>query len=153
MEHEIITINDTKVGVDKGIKSIYDFKVKYRQPGKHERTPKHIHLIVDLCMKRTGNEGLTLKFMRRLLSILKGVQPETQFPPTLQFYRRNNGRWYRELNEFGEYPVDFLMVIFELIMIQEKTNYPDGILNRRVFESFIRGDDIYKVVTTATHRW
>ena len=49
--------------------------------------------------------------------------------------------------------VEFIVIVTELIMIQEKTNYPTGNLNVKVFERFRdKHDDIFAVVSAATFR-
>ena len=41
--------------------------------------------------------------------------------------------------------MEFLAAIFDLIMIQEKTNYPNGVINRKLFEAFVNEKDIFSV--------
>ena len=47
------TENGTEIYVTKGTKSPYNFRVSYREPGKRRKTPKHIHIIIDLYTKRS----------------------------------------------------------------------------------------------------
>ena len=54
------TEENVKILIIPGKKSEKDFIVKYQQPGKRIRTPKHIHLIIDLFLKKTFNRELTL---------------------------------------------------------------------------------------------
>lgn len=42
--------------------------------------------------------------------------------------------------------------ITELIMIQEKTNYPQGVMNLNLFRLFRNEADIFSVVSAATFR-
>lgn len=147
------TKNGIIIGVLKGRKSLYNFKVKYRQPGKVERTPKHIHVIIDLYMKLVGDEQLTMKLVDHIIEdIILKVKPATTFPPSLQVFKPIRANQYRDLNHYGEYPVDFLLVTTELIQIQEKTNYPEGTLNLRLFRLFRQKADIFSVVSAATFR-
>jgi hypothetical protein len=37
-------------------------------------------------------------------------------------------------------------------MIQERTNYPEGVLNLQLFQKFRDGEDIFSVVSAATFR-
>ena len=46
----------------------------------------------------------------------------------------------------------FIAAIFDLIMIQEKTNYPDGTLNKLFYESFLSEKDIFSLVSAASFR-
>jgi hypothetical protein len=110
--------NGAIIGAVKGGKSLYNFKVKYQQSGKQERTPKHMHVIIDLYMKSVGNEQLTMQMVDHIIdNIILRVSPSTTFPPKLQIFQPYQADKYRELNHYGEYPVDFLLVITELIQI------------------------------------
>jgi hypothetical protein len=147
------TAEGVKVYVSKGRKSEYNFKVQYQEPGKRVRTPKHIHLIIDLYMKLTGDRELTMKLVDHIINdIILKVQPSTSKPPTLQVFSPRHVARFRKLNSYGEYSVEFLLVIAELIMIQEKTNYPDGTMNLNLFRLFQEGADIFSVVSAATFR-
>ena len=145
--------NGAVIGVVKGGKSLYNFRVKYQEQGKQERTPKHMHVIIDLYMKSVGNEALTTQMVDHIINdIILCVSPSTTFPPKLQVFQPSHAHKYRELDQYGEYPVDFLLVITELIQIQEKTNYPTGTLNLNLFRLFRKKADIFSVVSAATFR-
>ena len=142
-----------KVFVSKGEKkeSQFDFRVHYQEPNKRVRTPKHIHIIIDLYMKLSRNKELTLKLVDYLIDMMKRLKPETNFPPSLQVYNKQDLDRFKELNQYGQYSVEFIQVVTELIMIQEKTNYPTGTMNIKVFESFRnKHNDIFSVVSAAT---
>ena len=145
------TERGTIVGVSKGRKTPNDFKVLYRQTGKRIRTPKHVHLIVDLYAKLAGNRDLTMALADHLLRVQEQVHPAERYPPALQVFRTGDVFEFAALNEFGEYDIEFLLTISELIMIQEKTNYPDGHLNRDLWQAFGH-EEIFKVVSIATFR-
>lgn len=149
------TKDGVKILVSKGSKkeSSFDFRVHYQEPNKRVRTPKHIHLIIDLYMKLCLNEELTLKLVDYLINMMKKLKPVTQYPPSLQVYDKQNLSEFEELNNYGEYSVEFIVVVTELIMIQEKTNYPTGTMNVKVFERFRdKHNDIFAVVSAATFR-
>lgn len=147
------TRDGVEVYVCGGIKSPHDFRVQYHEPGKKVRTPKHIHLIVDLYMKSTGNKSLTMELVDHVIEKIIGrVAPSTSSPPALQVYAPNDVERFAELERYGEYSVEFLLTVIELIMIQEKTNYPAGNLNLKLFQLFRREADIFAVVNAATFR-
>jgi len=147
------TAEGVKVYVSKGRKSQYNFKVQYQEPGKRVRTPKHIHLIIDLYMKLTGNRSLTMQLVDHIIDqVILEVQPSTFNPPTLQVFSPQHVSKFQQLDAYGEYSVEFLLVITELIMIQEKTNYPEGTMNLNLFRLFRDGADIFSVVSAATFR-
>ncbi|MGQ9710481.1 MAG: hypothetical protein ACUVXE_08450 [Anaerolineae bacterium] len=147
------TANGVKVYVSKGGKSQYNFKVQYQEPGKRVRTPKHIHLIIDLYMKRTGDRYLTLQLVDHIINeIILKVRPSNSNPPLLQLFSPDHVTRFQTLDKYGEYSVEFLLVISELIMIQEKTNYPQGVMNLNLFRLFRDEADIFSVVSAATFR-
>jgi len=156
MPSENYTIYTTTKGdiiyVCKGKKSPLDFIVKYRSPGKRIRTPKHIHLIIDLYSKITGREILAMQFVDHIISLIQRITPATTFPPQLEFFSLEQVNVFKSLSDFGEYSVEFFLVVIELIMRQEKTNYPNGTLNLNVFEAIRQRKNIYSVVSTATFR-
>ncbi|RME59897.1 hypothetical protein D6779_03225 [Candidatus Parcubacteria bacterium] len=142
-----------EIFVEPGKKSAWDFIVRYKEPSKRMRTPKHIHIVVDLFAKRTGNRALTHQLIKHIISdIILSVQPVASYPPRLQVFSPKTIQAFQELNAFGEYSVEFLLVVVELLMLQEKTNYPDGTLNLRLFQHFLEDADIFTIVSTATFR-
>lgn len=145
------TENNTLIGVIKGGKSLYNFKVRYKEKNKQWRTPKHIHIIIDLYMKLVGNEELTMRLVDHFINnVVKKIKPSQKYPPDLQIFKIEHVLEFSDLNRYGEYPVDFLLVTNELIQIQEKTNYPDGKLNLNLLELFRKKADIFSVVSAAT---
>ena len=146
------TKKEVEILLSKGTKSEYDFIVRYREPGKRVRTPKHIHLIIDLYLKQSGNYDLTMKLVEHIIKMIQSISPSTKYPPKLQQYTKKDVLKFTKLDEYGEYPIEFLLVITELIMIQEKTNYPTGTMNLNIFKKFREGGDIFSIVSTATFR-
>ena len=135
-----------------GQKSAYDFVVRYRQPGKRMRTPKHIHIIADLYQKRGAKPGLVNDFVDHIIGIIGATAPASSYPPVLRAFDEGQIGRFAGLDDIGEYGVEFLLVVIELIMIQERTNYPNGDMNRRLFRKFRDGEDIFGVVGAATFR-
>ena len=135
-----------------GQKSAYDFVVRYRQPGKRMRTPKHIHIIADLYQKRGAKPALVNDFVDHIISIIGATAPASGYPPVLRAFDEAQIERFAGLGDIGEYGVEFLLVVIELIMIQERTNYPSGDMNRRLFRKFRDGEDIFSVVGAATFR-
>lgn len=116
--------------------SQYDFIVKYQEPGKRERTPKHIHLIVEMYVKYAHNPQLTMRLRDYFLSIFDSIKPISSYPPKLQIFDKSKIGEFEDLNKVGEFSVEFLMAATELILIQEKTNYPQGSLTRKLYADF-----------------
>jgi len=70
------TRNQVEIYVKPGSKSDCDFVVRYREPRKRQRTPKHIHLIVDLFAKRAGDPQLCHAFVSHIINnIIQKITP------------------------------------------------------------------------------
>lgn len=132
------TKENVQIGVYLGRKpeSPYDFIVKFREPGKQERTPAHVHLIVEMCVKHTHNPLFTLKLKEHILTMLKTINSVSSFPSTLQFFKPEHIELFKELDRVGEFTIEFLFVVTELLAIQEKTNYPEGSLTESLYKDF-----------------
>jgi hypothetical protein len=134
------TAQDVPIYVAPGKKSTHDFRVLFMGPYRRLRTPKHVHLIVELYVKQAFNEGLTLKLRDHLLDIFARVQPITNFPPAIQIFDPSAVTPFLLLNDVGEFSVEFFLVVNELIFIQEKTNYPQGSETQRLYRDFTLKD-------------
>ena len=136
-----------------GSKSPCDFIVKYRELGKRERTPKHIHMVVDLFMKRAADPMLTRKLLDHIVdNICLQVQPSPTNHPSLQIYAPQDALEFVSLNGAGEYSIEFLLVTLELIQTQEITNYPGGNGHHGLYTLLRNGGSIFSVVSAATFR-
>ncbi len=122
------TKDGTEIWSAKGRKteSAHDFIVKFRVRGKRERTPKHIHLIVEMYVKYAFDPDLTMKLRNQILSAFEKIKPIDYYPPKLQVFKSGDEMPFNNLDKVGEFSAEFLLVASELIMIQEKTNYPKG---------------------------
>ena len=71
LEDDIVytTKRNVKIAVYPGKKpeSPYDFIVRFQEPNKRERTPAHVHLIVEMYVKHAYNPLLTLKLRDHIL--------------------------------------------------------------------------------------
>ena len=147
------TTNNINIYIERGNKSDYDFIVRYQEPGKRVRTPQHIHIIVDLYRKREAEHHLTNAFVDHIISnIIKPSVPATSYPPALNVFDTAQISQFEGLSGISEYSVEFLLVVIELIMLQERTNYPEGALNLKLFQKFRNNEDIFSVVSAATFR-
>lgn len=147
------TSNGIEIYTEPGRKSLHDFRVRYREPGKRVRTPLHIHIIVDLYQKLSAEPKLTNDFIDHIINgVIKPIVPSTSYPPSLQVFETVHISQFEGLSGASEYSPEFLLVVIELIMIQERTNYPDGNLNLQLFQKFRNGADIFSVVSAATFR-
>ena len=101
-----------------------------------------------MYVKYAHNPALTMALRNHLLGVFDQVQPITTFPPTLQAYRPEHSGQFAELNAVGEFSVEFLLTVTELLFIQEKTNYPEGSLTKELYEAF-GVKDRYAVISRA----
>lgn len=153
------------VGVYQGSFSKYDILVKYRQrdrKGKwtYIRTPKHIHWAVDLLIKMHADREKIRKFLDFLIEIwnqtssIKSEDERKRFLDikNLLEVHKDKIKEYQDISNFGEYKIEFLILLAKLLMAQEKTNMPDAYMFRKLLEALKKGEDIFSIVSIATHR-
>jgi len=147
------TTGNVRIEVYPGSKrqSPYDFIVKFREPNKRERTPAHVHLIVEMYVKHAFNSSVTLKLREHILEMLSQVKPVTSFPPAIQYFKPEHVESFKELDKIGEFTVEFMLVAIELVAIQERTNYPTGTLTESLYKSF-GVKDRFQVIQKAVWR-
>lgn len=146
------TLNDgVQVGLSKGTKSTWDFRVHFRwTPSSRWRTPTHVHLIVDMYTKRMGNPWLTKRLVDYVLSdLVNGATAATSYPPIAPTLDPVALGRFAPLDAFGEYSIEYILTVQGLIAMSEKTNYPNGHLQADLWRSFRDGDEIYKVLGIA----
>ena len=136
--------------------SKFDIMIKYKKDGKRIRTPKHIHWVVDILMKMQGNETLTKQYLKTIQNCWKACVPLTNNDfKTLKALIEDGEKeidieQYFNLNAFGEYDVEFLYVLMELLAVQEKTNREDAYMFGKIIEELLDTDrDIFKIISTA----
>ncbi len=53
----------------------------------------------------------------------------------------------------GEYPIDFVLILLLLLMIQEKTNRADAYMFKHILDELLKDNmDIFSIVSTSTFR-
>jgi hypothetical protein len=151
--------NGTTIGIFQGSYGSnpeLDIIIKYQEPGKRVRTPKHIHWAIDLLIKREHNRELTLEFIKYLSEMWAKVEPFTskgeQQKCELHFTNSEHLQKYQALNQYGEYPVEFIGHVIELMMIEEKTGNHDAFMFKGVLDALYSGADIFQIVQKATFR-
>ena len=158
-------VNDHfQIGIYQGTLSQFDMLIRYKQLIDGEwtrpRTPKHIHWAVDILIKQHENPEATNNFLDFLLQHWTTVTPlltEEERTELLDSNRLLNevnkeSIQYEELAEHGEYSIKFLILLAKLLMVQEKTNYHEAYMFKNLLEQLKAHKDIYKIVSTATHR-
>jgi|TARA_Y100000310_G_C20696925_1_gene826361 hypothetical protein len=156
---EIKLHDGTIIGVFEGSRGAnpdHDILIKYQEEGKRVRTPKHIHWVIDLLIKKEHNKNLTLEFMRYLRGIYDRVEgfksKEDRQRCELTETTDEKLRPFEELNNYGEYKIDFIGHLIELMIKMEKNTPPEkpARVFKELMESIIDEKEIFVVVSKAT---
>ena len=147
---------DYIIYVFQGTLSQFDIVIKYKKDGKRIRTPKHIHWTVDILVKTQGNETLTKQYLKAIQNCWNTCVPlaNNDFDTLKALIEGGEEEidieQYFDLNAFGEYDVEFLYVLMELLAVQEKTNRADAYMFGKIIEELLETDrDIFKIISTA----
>lgn len=152
------------IGIYQGTLSEFDMIIRYRQlindTWTRPRTPKHIHWAVDILIKQHEKPEETRKFIDFLLEYWNTIQPITNDAErdkilnieNLKLEVNKEATDYQSLANEGEYSVKFLLLLAKLLMFQEKTNYHEAYMFKRLLEQLRGSPDIFSVISTATHR-
>ena len=133
-----------------------DIIVKYSEKGKRVRTPKHIHWAVDLLLKLQAKRDLTKEFINVLKNEWIKCNPlhkndeltlVTLVEDCIQITDISN---FKDLNNYGEYNVEFLIVLMVLLMNQEKTNRKDAYMFGKVLDALLEEElDIFMIMSAS----
>lgn len=156
------------LGVYQGSISEFDILLRYRQRDENTksgwsriRTPKHMHWAVDILLKMNNDEVKTKEFLDFLIynwnnnvHPLKTKEARDELLNVKKLSDQINleSLRYETLVDKGEYSMKFLILIARLLMIQEKTNLEKAFMFKNLLDSLRKGDDIFKIVSIATHR-
>src|SRR3990167_3270105 len=156
---EISLADGTVIGVFEGSRGAnpdHDILIKYQENGKRLRTPKHIHWVIDLLIKKEHNKELTLRFMRYLREMYDKVNAfeskEDRRRCELKETIREKLKEFEELNKYGEYKVEFIGHLIELMIKMEKNTPPEkpARVFRELMEAMIAEKEIFVIVSKAT---
>lgn len=133
-----------------------DIIVKYQEKGERVRTPKHIHWAIDLLIKKEHNRVLTKEFVKYLIDMWDKIQPfrtkAEQQRCEVRFTDPKHLKRFEPLDEFGEYPVEFIGHVIELMMLEEKTGNHEAFMFKGVLDAIYNDNDIFSVVSKASFR-
>ena len=156
---EIKLLDGTIIGVFEGSRGAnpdHDILIKYQEEGKRMRTPKHIHWVIDLLVKKEHNRQLTLEFMKYLRNKYDKVDgfknKEHREKCIIKETTAEKLKLFEELNKYGEYKVDFIGHLIELMIKMEKNTPPEkpARVFRELMDALIREKEIFVVVSKAT---
>ncbi|HOI76957.1 MAG TPA: hypothetical protein PLI06_05020 [Methanofastidiosum sp.] len=150
----------TIIGVfqgSRGSKPDLDIVVKYKDKYTRNgvRTPKHIHWVIDLLIKKEHDKKLTLEFIEYLNEMYDIIEPfktkEEQQKCELKYTTSLNLSKFEKLNCYGQYSIEFIGHIIELFSIEEKTGLENAFMFKKVLNAIKEEKDIFSIVSTATH--
>lgn len=156
---ELLLNDGTVIGVFEGSRGAnpdQDILIKYQERGKRLRTPKHIHWVIDLLIKKEHNRELTLKFMKYLRGMYNKVEcfksKEDRAKCKLKETTSEKLKPFEELNKYGEYKVDFIGHLIELMIKMEKNTPPEkpARVFKELMEAMIQEKEIFVIVSKAT---
>jgi len=156
---EIKMSDGTVIGVFEGSRGAnpdHDILIKYQEKGKRVRTPKHIHWVIDLLIKKEHNKELTLKFMKYLRTMYDQVDAfkskEDRQRCELKETTPEKLKEFDELNQYGEYTVEFIGHLIELMIKMEKNTPPDkpARVFKELIDAMIQEKEIFVIVSKAT---
>lgn len=136
-----------------------DIKVKYwdnLSKTKSGRTPKHIDWVIDILLKKEHNRELTLAFVKYLLDTYDRIEPfntkDEQQKCELKYTRADELKKFEPLNQYGQFSIEFLGCVMELLSIEEKTGSAKAHMFRDVINALLTSNDIFAITNTATFR-
>jgi hypothetical protein len=143
----------------KGDQRNLDIKVKYwdnLSKTKSGRTPKHIDWVIDILLKKEHNRELTLAFVKYLLDTYDRIEPfntkDEQQKCELKYTRADELKKFEPLNQYGQFSIEFLGCVMELLSIEEKTGSAKAHMFRDVINALLTSNDIFAITNTATFR-
>jgi len=117
------------------------------------RTPQHIHWAIDLLIKKEHKKELTKRFVKYLLEMWDKVEAfknkAEQQKCEIKYCLPEKLKEFEELNNYGEYKVEFIACVLELLMIQEKTGNAKAHMFKGVLQAIYDDKDIFSIVSKA----
>ncbi len=130
-----------------------DILVKYKEGTKRLRTPKHIHWVIDILIKKEHNRELTLNFLNYLYSHYENIDrfgdKNEQENCSIEFFTNEALSDFKDLDNYWEYSIEFIGCFLELFIRMEK-NHPNPFVFKDLMETLIQEDDIFRIVSKAT---
>ncbi len=140
----------------RGANPNHDILIKYQEGGKRLRTPKHIHWVIDLLIKKEHDRDLTLKFMQYLRDMYNRVEAfrskEDRALCVLKETTPKRLKHFERLNKYGEYKVEFIGYLIELMIKMEKNTPPEkpARVFKELMDAMIAEKEIFVIVSKAT---
>lgn len=156
---EFTLTDGTKIGIfqgNRGQHSDLDILIKFQQQGKNVRTPAHIHWVIDLLIKKEHNKELTLEFVKYLRDMWEKVEPfrtkAEQQKCELKQTSPEKLKKFEPLNQYGEYSVEFIGHLIELMMRMEKTGLDRAFVFKQLMDTILQEKDIFSICAKAIQK-
>tara|TARA_Y100000034_G_C6866529_1_gene395026 strand:- start:163 stop:690 length:528 start_codon:yes stop_codon:yes gene_type:complete len=154
-----IRLNGITIGVfagNRGHNPDHDILIKYQEDGKRVRTPKHIHWVIDILIKKEHNRELTLEFLKYLRNMYDKVNgfesKEDRERCKLTETTHEKLNKFEELNNYGEYSIEFIGHLIELMIKMEKNTPPNkpARVFKELMDAMLNEKEIFAIVSKAT---
>lgn len=148
--------------------SNYDIKVNYKDLNDSDfwKTPKHIHWIFDIMIKKEHKPEEVKLFMNFLLNKWNNLNSEFCSSELIKLHNRektleslfndiqNDISTFTESNDYWYFPNDFLILFWYLMVLQEKNNRNDAYMFKNMLEWVINDEyNPYKIISIATWKY
>ncbi len=144
----LTTANGAKVYVEPGTKSRWDFRVSHSRTEDTPYTVFHRDFVREVYQRRAVQPLITDQLIDHFICIIKNARGVTSFPPSLVQFRQEQVEHFRNmgLKDISKYDIELLLVLFELVQIQEETNYPNGWVPTKLWTTIKNeGDNLEEV--------
>ena len=141
-EHQV-AVHTTKAGVQVYVepgnigKRRWDFKVSHSVEEGDPYPVTHGDLVCETYRKglAAGDDGFKA-LVAHLLDVIEKAKGVDRFPPSLAQFKHDDVARLQAigLDKVGEYDLELFLVLFELVQIQEFTNYPNGWAPGKLFQ-------------------
>lgn len=133
-----------------------DFITMFHDPriSEHWRTPKHEHVAVDIIARGFAYSGALDDLIEYFHEVLRTLKPLSVYPTREQVGKINPSLRQTLIDKL---PLKYLfhtqdlLTIYELIMWQEVTRYPNGKLSREILDCLDKRD-LFSAVNLATRK-
>ena len=117
--------------------SKWDFIVSHDMPNGEPHQVFHRDFLLDIYRKRQVAPDAFPVLVDHLIEIIDRANGITSFPPALVYFSQNQVKNLQNsgLPKSVGYELELFLVLFELVQIQEETNYPNGWLPTKLYET------------------
>lgn len=161
---EIKIDNQFNIIIEQGNISRCDIRIRYQkqvaqQKFSRKRTPKHIHWVVDVLIKRMRKKELTIQLIEEMQKvwakiphIKKRTEREKWLSNVEQNIKKKYWKKYKVLDSSGEYSSKFLIFLLQLLILQEKANNNNASFFPKLLELLKSPKfELWTIISKATH--